>query len=67
MDLWQQRLAWCREASPVEKLHKLEAALVPYDVPLPGMVPLFAALLLLPLPADHYPRIVKILEAAFMA
>jgi class 3 adenylate cyclase/predicted ATPase len=54
IDLWQRSLEWRREDSPLEKLHKLEAALTPYDVPLPEIVPLLAALLLLPLPADRY-------------
>ena len=54
IDLLQRRLEWSREDGPVERLRKLEALLTPYNVPLAEVVPLFAALLLLPLPADRY-------------
>jgi class 3 adenylate cyclase/predicted ATPase len=55
IDLLQRRMAWRRDDSPVELLRKLEALLGPYEVPLPEAVPLFAALLALPLPDDRYP------------
>jgi class 3 adenylate cyclase/predicted ATPase len=42
-----------REESPPQKLSKLEGLLVQYGLPLAETVPLFAALLSLPLPADY--------------
>src|SRR5262249_14671849 len=48
-------LRFDREESPQQKLHKLEGFLVQYRVPLAEAVPLFAALLSLPLPADAAP------------
>jgi len=50
----ERALAFTRNDTPADKLHKLEDALASYAVPLADMVPLFAALLSLPLPA-HYP------------
>ena len=50
----ERALAFTRNDTPTDKLHKLEDALASYAVPLSDMVPLFAALLSLPLPA-HYP------------
>ena len=44
-----------REESPQQKLRKLEGLLVQYGLPLAEAVPLFAALLSLPLPADYAP------------
>jgi predicted ATPase/class 3 adenylate cyclase len=44
-----------REESSPQKLHKLEGFLVQYGLPLSETVPLFAALLSLPLPADYAP------------
>jgi len=44
-----------REESPSHKLHKLEGFLVQYGLPLVEAVPLFAALLSLPLPTDYVP------------
>jgi hypothetical protein len=44
-----------REESPQQKVSKLEGFLVQYGLPLPEAVPLFAALLSLPLPADYAP------------
>ena len=44
-----------REESPPQKLRKLEGFLVQYGLPLAEIVPLFAALLSLPLPADYAP------------
>jgi TOMM system kinase/cyclase fusion protein len=44
-----------REESPQHKLHKLEGFLVQYGLPLAEAVPLFAAFLSLPLPADYAP------------
>ena len=42
-----------REEAPQQKLRKLEGFLVQYGLPLAEAVPLFAALLSLPLPADY--------------
>jgi predicted ATPase len=44
-----------REEAPAQKLSKLEGFLVQYGLPLAEAVPLFAALLSLPLPADYAP------------
>ena len=44
-----------REESPPQKLRKLEGFVVQYGLPLAEAVPLFAALLSLPLPADYAP------------
>jgi TOMM system kinase/cyclase fusion protein len=44
-----------REESPEQKLRKLEGLLVQYGLPLAEAVPLFAALLSLPLTADYAP------------
>ena len=44
-----------REESPEQKLRKLEGLLVQHGLPLAEGVPLFAALLSLPLPADYVP------------
>jgi predicted ATPase len=44
-----------REESPPQKLSKLEGFLVQHGLPLAQAVPLFAALLSLPLPADYAP------------
>jgi predicted ATPase len=44
-----------REESPPQKLRKLEGFLVQYGLPLAEAVPLFAALLSLPLTADYAP------------
>ena len=46
-----------REESPSQKLDKLEGFLVQYGLPLSEVVPLFATLLSLPLPATYAPRI----------
>src|SRR5678816_648581 len=45
-----------REEAPAQKLSKLEGFLVQYGLALAETVPLFAALLSLPLPADYTPR-----------
>ncbi len=44
-----------REESPPQKLRKLEGFVVQYGLPLAEAIPLFAALLSLPLPADYTP------------
>jgi class 3 adenylate cyclase/tetratricopeptide (TPR) repeat protein len=44
-----------REESPPQKLSKLEGFVVQYGLPLAATVPLLAALLSLPLPADYAP------------
>jgi class 3 adenylate cyclase/predicted ATPase len=48
-------LRFTREESPPQKLSKLEGFLVQYGLPLTEAVPLFAALLSLPLSADYAP------------
>jgi class 3 adenylate cyclase len=48
-----------REEAPAQKLSKLEGFLVQYGLPLAEAVPLFAALLSLPLPADYAPLLVS--------
>jgi predicted ATPase len=48
-------LRFDREESPPQKLHKLEGGLRQYSLPLVEVVPLFAALLSLPLPAAYAP------------
>ncbi len=54
IELFQRMLQWTNEDAPDDKLRKLEAALAPYPVSLPEVVPWFASLLSLPLP-DRYP------------
>jgi predicted ATPase len=54
IELFQRVLRWTSEDAPDDKLRKLEAALAPYPVSLPEVVPWVAALLSLPLP-DRYP------------
>ena len=48
-----------REEAPQQKLHKLEGFLVQYGLRLAEAIPLFAALLSLPLPADYAPLTVS--------
>ena len=50
-----QVFQWLPEDSPAEKVVKLEHLLRRYDLPLPDIVPLFAALWSLPLPESDYP------------
>jgi TOMM system kinase/cyclase fusion protein len=50
-------LGFEREEAPQQKLHKLEGFVVQYGLPLAEAIPLFAALLSLPLPADYTPLI----------
>src|SRR5918999_735879 len=52
-------LRFDREESPQQKVGKLEGYLVQYGLPLAEAVPLFAALLSLPLPADYAPVLVS--------
>src|SRR4029077_18853529 len=52
-------LRFDREESPQQKLHKLEGFLVQYGLPLTEAVPLFAALLSLPLGTDYAPLTVS--------
>jgi TOMM system kinase/cyclase fusion protein len=52
-------LGFEREESPAQKLRKLEGFLVQYGLPLAEAVPLFAALLSLPLTADYAPLTVS--------
>jgi predicted ATPase len=48
-------LAWRPDATPEAKLHTLEEALLAYPLPLVEVVPLFAALLSVPLSASYPP------------
>jgi class 3 adenylate cyclase/predicted ATPase/DNA-binding winged helix-turn-helix (wHTH) protein len=54
INLGRRLLQWQRDEPPDVTLGKLEAALAPYDVSLPEVVPLLASLLSLPL-SDRYP------------
>jgi predicted ATPase len=54
-DLFQRLLQFQAEDTPDEKLGKLEQMLNQYRLPLEESVPLFAPLLALPLPENHYP------------
>jgi predicted ATPase len=56
IDLLERVVLQCdREEIPQHKLSKLEGFVVQYGLPLAEAVPLFAALLSLPLPADYPP------------
>ncbi|MBI3801633.1 MAG: AAA family ATPase, partial [Deltaproteobacteria bacterium] len=55
IDHLQRLLQLRREDSPAEKLDKLEQALQAYGLPVPEVVPLFAALLSLPHPEKYPP------------
>ena len=50
----ERLLQWSRDMSPETKFAQLEQALQRYRIPLQEAVPLFAALLSLPLPAERY-------------
>jgi predicted ATPase len=54
-DLFQRILQWQHDATPDEKLAKLEHALSQYRLPREETVPLFAPLLSLPISEDRYP------------
>jgi len=56
-DLFQRLLEFQAEDTPNEKLVKLEQMLSQYRLPLEETVPLFAPLLALPLPENHYPSL----------
>jgi predicted ATPase/class 3 adenylate cyclase len=51
----ERALAWRPDDTPADKLRKLEDALQPSPLPLAEGVPLLAALLSVPLPAERYP------------
>jgi predicted ATPase len=55
VDLFQRMLQFEAYETPDTKLAKLEQMLSPYRLPLEETVPLFAPLLTLPLPENHYP------------
>jgi class 3 adenylate cyclase/predicted ATPase len=55
IDLLQRALRWQPEDTAEEKLAKLEQMLRQYRLPLEETMPLFAALLSVPLPDDRYP------------
>ena len=48
-------IRWESAEPPAAKLDKLEQVLRHFDLPLDEMIPLFAALLSLPVPEDRYP------------
>jgi class 3 adenylate cyclase/predicted ATPase len=54
-DLFQRTLQWQQDETPDEKLGKLEHALSQYRLPVEESVQLFAPLLSLSIPEDHYP------------
>jgi class 3 adenylate cyclase/predicted ATPase len=54
IDALERLLPWSRDMSPEAKFAHLEQALQRYRSPLQEAVPLFAALLSLPLPAERY-------------
>jgi predicted ATPase len=55
IELWQGALQWTRDDTPEERLRQLETHLSQYHLAMDDTVPLFAALLSLPLPAGRYP------------
>ncbi len=55
VDLFQRLLRFDAHETPDEKLEKLAQALSQYRLPLEESVHLFAPLLALPMPEDHYP------------
>ncbi len=55
IDLGRRLLQWQRDEAPDVTMGKLEAALAPYDVSLPEVVPLLASLLSLPLSERYAP------------
>jgi class 3 adenylate cyclase len=55
MEHVQRVLQWQRDDTPAAKLDKLERTLRTYSLPLEDVVPLFAALLSVPLPEARYP------------
>ena len=54
-DVLERMLDFRRDEAPEEKVQRLEGALAQYRLALPDTVPLFAALLALPLSAERYP------------
>src|SRR5207237_8211208 len=54
IDALERLLPWSRDMSPELKSAQLEQALQRYRIPLQEAVPLFTALLSLPLPAERY-------------
>jgi predicted ATPase/class 3 adenylate cyclase len=55
IDALQRRFRFRREDAPADRLRHLEEGLAPYGVALPETVPLFAALLSVPLAAPYAP------------
>jgi class 3 adenylate cyclase/predicted ATPase len=55
-------LQFAPDDPPAIKLSKLEAGLHPYDLPLAEVVPLWAGLLSVPLPAEHYAALTLTLQ-----
>ena len=55
IDLWRRVLHWQRDEPAKTTLDKLEAALAPYAISLPEVVPLLASLLSLPLDDRYNP------------
>jgi hypothetical protein len=57
LDFWERALQWQQGDTPEQRTEKLEQALRQYRVPLAETVPLFAALLSIPLPESRYPAL----------
>ena len=57
IDYVQRLLGFKRDESHQDKLRKLEKLFKRYDLPLPEIVPLFASLLSIPVPEEHYPSL----------
>jgi class 3 adenylate cyclase/DNA-binding winged helix-turn-helix (wHTH) protein/predicted ATPase len=55
IEMMRRKLRFRVDDTPEQKLAKLEQNLSPYRLPLEESVPLFAALLSLPIPEDKYP------------
>jgi len=56
-ELFQRAFQWQHDETPDEKVGKLEQTLRQYRLPVQESVPLFAPLLSLPLPEQHYPSL----------
>jgi predicted ATPase len=56
-DLFQRTLQWQQDETPKEKFGKLEQMLSQYRLPLAESVQLFAPLLSVPMPENHYPQL----------
>jgi class 3 adenylate cyclase/predicted ATPase len=57
LTMWQRAVGLRRDDPSAVKLEKLERTIRRFDLPLAEVVPLFAAVLSLPLPEERYPRL----------